>query len=93
MDAALLSGVGGGRRDHRHAVNRRDAIAHGGPYEKAAALVDLVCSAFLYSPFKLNLHVGSSASWQCSGVWGILLFIWDLLVLFMGNFLKSFGLF
>lgn len=47
MDAALLGdegGSGGVRRGPRRLFDRRsDAIAHGSPYEKAAALVDLVC--------------------------------------------------
>ncbi|KAI3472481.1 hypothetical protein Pfo_030869 [Paulownia fortunei] len=52
MDVALLGGGGGGgeaaggsgspRRDRKRMFNRRsDAIAHGSPYQKAAALVDL----------------------------------------------------
>ncbi|KAI3468427.1 hypothetical protein Pfo_025090 [Paulownia fortunei] len=50
MDAALLGGGGGEaaggsgspRRDRKRMFNRRsDAIAHGSPYQKAAALVDL----------------------------------------------------
>ncbi|KAG6386942.1 hypothetical protein SASPL_152123 [Salvia splendens] len=48
MDAALLSDDAGSsgwaraRRDHRRLFDRRsEAIAHGSPYERAAALVDL----------------------------------------------------
>lgn len=47
MDVAFLhggEGASGLRRDRKRVFNRRsDAIAHGSPYEKAAALVDLVC--------------------------------------------------
>ncbi|KAL6561514.1 mitochondrial thiamine pyrophosphate transporter [Orobanche minor] len=45
MDVGLLSGTSGrgSPREHKkHLFNRRsDAIAHGSPYQKAAALVDL----------------------------------------------------
>ncbi|KAL2547789.1 Two pore calcium channel protein 1 [Forsythia ovata] len=45
METALLGGgegsSGSPRRDSRHLFNRKDAIAHGSTYQKAAALVDL----------------------------------------------------
>lgn len=56
MEKPLLSGESSGGRagfgppekDRGRVFGRRsDAIAHGSPYEKAAALVDLVSSSFI----------------------------------------------
>lgn len=63
MDVAFLSGDGDEagdrngrtRRAGKHIFDRRsEAIAHGSPYQKAAALVDLVC--YLSFPFGLVLR-------------------------------------
>lgn len=61
MEAALLEGESSRssssprRRDDRTGVflRRSDAIAYGSPYQKAAALVDLVC----FPPFFLRFDV------------------------------------
>ncbi|GFS41133.1 hypothetical protein Acr_00g0072590 [Actinidia rufa] len=63
MEKALLGGESSGGvvlrssrwRDQRsrHFLGRREAITHGSPYERAAALVDLVCLIVKLQ----NLHI------------------------------------